>query len=76
MTELEWMEIFSRNLVDIMKEARISQRELSDMIGVSEGTISKYIRMQQMPGVKTIINIAYALDYNFDDIIDFGDKID
>lgn len=76
MSELEWMEIFSRNLVDMMKEARITQHDLSDMIGVSEGTISKYIHKQRMPSVKVIINIAYALDCDFDDLLDFGDMID
>lgn len=75
MFEQEWLEIFADNLVDIMKEYRITQKELSEDSGLSEGTISNYIHKKQMPGIKAIINLAYALDISIDDFIDFGDKI-
>lgn len=75
MFEQEWLEIFADNLVDIMKEYRITQKELSEDSGLSEGTISNYIHKKQMPGIKAIINLAYALDISIDDFIDFGDRI-
>lgn len=75
MTEFEWLDIFGDNLVNIMNDTKISQRDLADITGLSEGTISKYIHKQQLPGIKAIINIAYALECDVSELIDFGDKI-
>ena len=75
MSEQEWLEIFADNLVDIMKEYRITQSELAEDSGISESTISKYIHKKQLPGIKAIINLAYALDIDVNDFIDFGDRI-
>lgn len=76
MSETEWLDIFGDNLRDVMESAEITQRELADRTGLSEGTISRYINKQSMPGVKAIINIAYVLDCSMDDLIDFGSMIE
>ena len=75
MTELQWLEIFGDNLKDMMDSAGYTQRDLADDTGLSEATISKYINKQQMPGVKSLISIAYVLDCSLDDLMDFGDRI-
>lgn len=75
MTEQEWLDIFADNLVDMLKEARMTQRELADDTGLSEGTISAYINKRKMPGIRAIVNIGYALDCDLNDLIDFGDRI-
>ena len=76
MSEQEWLEIFGDNLQSILEEYGLSQRDLADEIGVSESTISKYIHKKQMPNIKAIVNIVYALDIEFDDLIDFGSPIE
>lgn len=76
MSELEWLDIFAGNLLDMMVEARMTQKDLADLTGLSEGTISKYIRRMQMPGVKALVNISYALNCSLDDLMDFGGKLD
>lgn len=75
MSELEWLNIFGDNLVNMLDDARMSQRDLADETGLSEGTISNYIHKRQIPGIKAIINISYALDCDLNDLIDFGDII-
>lgn len=75
MNELDWLDIFGDNLVSLLRDARMSQRELADATGLSEGTISSYINKRKMPGLKAIINIAYALDISIDELIDFGEMI-
>ena len=75
MTEVEWLDIFSANLIDMLNEQGYSQEELAYEINLSQGTISKYINKKQMPSLKAIINIAYALDCSIDELIDFGDTI-
>lgn len=75
MTEAEWLDIFSDNLIDMLNEQGYSQEELAYETNLSQSTISKYINKKQMPSLKAIINIAYALDCSIDELIDFGEKI-
>lgn len=76
MTELEWLQIFGDNLADMLNDARMTQRELADETGLSESSISNYIKKNKIPGIKALINISYALDCDVSDLIDFGDRIE
>ena len=76
MSQQEWLNIFGNNLVSILEEEQISQKELSILTGLSESTISRYINKLQMPTVRAIINISYALDWSFEDMLNYGDIID
>ncbi len=75
MSELEWLDIFGDNLVSLLQDARMSQRELAEATGLSEATISYYIHKRKIPSLKAIVNIAYAFDISIDELIDFGEII-
>lgn len=75
MTEAEWLSIFADNLRDMLDHANMSQRELADAAGLSEATVSYYIRKQKMPGVKALINISEVLGCTLDDLAYFDDRI-
>lgn len=60
MTELEWMNIFAGNLRSLMDEENMSQNELARRIGVSKGTVSRYLSAQCMPSVNVLVNIAHV----------------
>ena len=74
-TELEWLEIFSGNLRTLMEEWGGSQRDLADDTGLAESTISRYLKGQQMPTVRAIINMSYVFGIDPTELIDFGAKI-
>ena len=76
MSQQEWLDIFGDNLANILEEEKISQKELSRLTGLSESTISKYINKLQMPTVRAIINISYALDWSFEDMLNYGDIVE
>lgn len=76
MSQQEWLDIFGDNLASILEEEKISQKELSRLTGLSESTISRYINKLQMPNVRAIINISYALDWSFEDMLNYGDIIE
>ena len=76
MTIKEWINVFSDNLVDILEERGMTQMDLAKDSGLSVGSINAYIHKQSPPGIKAIINIAYALDMSIDELIDFGDRIE
>lgn len=69
------MKKFGENLKEILKDAKMTQRELSDETGLSEGLISRYINGQVMPSAKAVMNIAYVLVVNTDDLINFDEHI-
>lgn len=76
MSQQEWLDVFGDNLASILEEEKISQKELSRLTGLSESTISRYINKLQMPTVRAIINISYALDWSFEDMLNYGDIIE
>lgn len=63
------IEIFSDNLRDIMDDARINQSELARVSHLTQGTISKYLKKQQMPTMKAIMNLCYALNCDYNDLL-------
>lgn len=75
MNELEWLDVFGDNLVSLLQDARMTQRELADATGLTEATISYYINKKKLPGLKAIVNIAYVFDISIDELIDFGEMI-
>lgn len=76
MSEMEWLEIFSDNLVYMMREQGYSAKELADAAGLDKSTVSNYINKQRIPSMRSIINLAYVLGCDLNDFIDFGDHID
>lgn len=75
MSEVEWMDIFGDNLRDILKEQNMSRRELAQVLGISEATVSRYINKKQMPTMEVVVNMAYELSISIDELIDFGDRV-
>ena len=76
MSQQEWLDVFGDNLASILEEQRISQKELSRLTGLSESTISRYINKLQMPNMRAIINISYALNWSFEDMLNYGSMLD
>jgi transcriptional regulator with XRE-family HTH domain len=76
MTREDWMENFGENLLDILGEKKIKQRELSELTGIATSTISDYINGKTIPSAIAVLNISYALDVDCNDLVDFGDIVD
>ena len=76
MSQQEWLDIFGDNLASILEEEQISQKELSRLTGLSESTISRYINKLQMPNMRAIINISYALNWSFEDMLNYGSMLE
>lgn len=76
MSEVEWMKIFSGNLKSLMEETGMTQSQLAEAAHLDKSTISTYVNCVKMPSVRSIVNLAYALDCSVVDLTDFGDMID
>ena len=76
MTELEWLDIFGDNLVSLLEDTHTTQRELADELGVSEATISYYIRKRKIPSFKILLKMAYFFGCSLDELVDFGEVVE
>ena len=76
MVEIEWMDAFAKNLRELMRERGMTQNELASASGMTQGMISSYLSKQKMPKIKSLVNLAYALNCSLDELADFGDTID
>lgn len=76
MTETEWLDIFADNLQSLMQERGYTQGDLADETGLDQTTISRYLNKQRIPTVRAIVNLAFTLDCDISELIDFGDRIE
>ena len=63
--------ILRNRLKEIRKEQRLSQDELTKMVGVSRNTISSIETGQFSPTAKLALILCIALDKKFEDIFYF-----
>lgn len=76
MTEAEWLDIFSRNLQEYLVDYGANQSDFAEDTNLSQQAISNYVNGKQIPTLRAIINMAYALNVDLNDFIDFGDRIE
>jgi transcriptional regulator with XRE-family HTH domain len=76
MRQTEWKRIFGDNLVGILEEKGMSQRQLARDSGVSVSMINDYINGQRIPSVIAAINMAYALDMEVSELVDFDERVE
>jgi transcriptional regulator with XRE-family HTH domain len=75
MTQKEWLNIFSDNLIDLMQEKGINQSQLAEDSGLSASRISEYVNKKATPTLFAAINIAYALDMDVSELVDFDERV-
>ena len=73
---VEWIDIFGDNLKDLMESKGMSRKEVAYEANLAVTTLSEYLNKRKAPSVRSIVNLAYALDCDVGELIDFGDMID
>lgn len=68
-SEIEFICIFADNLSDIMDEVGISQRQLAKKAHITEAALSRYLNKQRMPNMRTFMNLCYALQCEYSDLL-------
>lgn len=75
-TETEFIKDFGFRLRAELDYSWTSQKDLAEMTGIAESTISYYIRGERMPSIKNVINIARALECEVSDLIELNGTIE
>lgn len=60
------MKGFGERIVKLLEVEGYTQRELANMIGVTEAALSRYLRNEREPKMEIIVNIATALNTTTD----------
>lgn len=76
MNQTEWQKKFAKQIRRKLAANNINQRELSERSGISEVTISRYIKCRRIPRVGEILKLAIALNCSVDELINFGELIE
>ena len=76
MTQTEWRNIFGNNLAEILEEKGMTQSQLARDAGLSVSRINDYVNENATPTIFAIINMAYALDMDVGELVDFDERID
>ena len=63
-----------QNLINAIKQSGISQTEIAKRVGVSQQTISHYVKGDKLPALDTFVNLCLVLDVEPADILGFNDE--
>lgn len=63
------MESIGKRIEALMREKKLSQKELAVMAGVTESALSRYINNERQPKAEILANIATALNTTSDYLI-------
>ena len=69
MDQTEFKKVFKANILDIMYQKGITQKDISLISGISEVMLSRYINGDMIPSFYKIYKIADALECSIDDLI-------
>ena len=71
------MQIIGDNIKSELKEANMTQRELSEYSRIDRATVNKYVNGELMPTIINLNNMAVALCCRPEDLLTFdGDIIE
>lgn len=63
------MEIVKKRLKKLLVDNNISQKELSDMSGIAQHVISRYVSGERVPHVRNLVRLAQALNTTTDYLV-------
>ena len=72
MDKMQMSEI-QRRLREAIEQSGYTQREIAQKIGVSEQTVSKYMRRNVFPALDTLAKLCAVLDVSADEILGLTD---
>ncbi len=67
---------WNEKVLEIMKERNISQKQLSQLSGINESSISRYLHSGQKPRMDVVVNISKALQVDTEYLLEEDDKIE
>lgn len=76
MTEQELAQLLAKRIKRKMVPLHIDQRELARRVGITEASLSRYMKGQRKPTYNIIVKIAQALECRPGELIDIDERLD
>lgn len=67
---MTWQE----KLQKLMRDRGINQKQLSQLSGITESSVSRYLRSERRPRMDVVVNFAKALGVSTDYLLDDGEE--
>ena len=64
---------WNEKVLNLMNERNINQKQLSQLSGINESSISRYLHSGQKPRMDVVVNIAKALQVETEYLLDEGE---
>ena len=58
-----------KRLREAILDSKLSQTEIAHRLGISQSTVSKYMRLDKFPSLDTFANLCEVLDISADEIL-------
>lgn len=65
--------VWSEKVLKIMNERGINQKQLAELSGINESSVSRYLHSGQKPRMDVIVNFAKALQVETEYLLDEGE---
>lgn len=62
------------NIIDAIKCSGLTQSHLASVLGVSQQTISYYLKGKKLPALDTLANLCLILELDANDVLCISDK--
>ncbi|MDE6471943.1 MAG: helix-turn-helix domain-containing protein [Clostridia bacterium] len=62
------------NIIEAIKCSGLTQSHLASILGVSQQTISYYLKGEKLPALDTLANLCLILELDANDILGISDK--
>jgi len=66
-------EEIQKRLREAISTSNLSQTEIARRLGISQSTVSKYMRLNKFPSLETFANLCRIIDASADDILGLTD---
>ena len=60
-------------LREAIEDSHMTQTEIAKQLGISQSTVSKYMRLNKFPSIDTFANLCQILDVSADEILGLKD---
>ncbi len=67
---MEWKE----KVIELMKQRNVNQKQLSELSGITESSISRYLHSDKRPRMDIVVNVAKALSVDASYFFEEKDK--
>jgi len=65
---------WNKKVLDLMNERNINQKQLSQLSGINESSLSRYLHSGQQPRMDVVVNIAKALQVDTEYLLVDGES--